>query len=48
MVRYIVVDADGKEHTDPLPEDEAEQALERANNTGTLDYSLKRIGRGFM
>jgi hypothetical protein len=48
MVRYIIVDADGNEHTDPVTSKErAEELLERAKREGTLDYSIKRIGRGF-
>lgn len=47
-MKYIVIDSDGNEHTEPLPKEEAKEMLERAKETGTLDYSLKQIGRGFM
>lgn len=48
MTEYIIVDADGNEHTEPTRDkDEAERLLERANDEGTLDYSIKTIGRGF-
>lgn len=49
MTRYIVVDSDGEEHTDPIADyDEAQRVLEKARREGSLDYSLKTIGRGFM
>lgn len=49
MTRYIVVDGEGEEHTEPIDDyDEAQRTLERARREGSLDYSLKTIGRGFM
>lgn len=48
MTRYIIVDSEGNEHTDLIDTRErAEELLERANEEGTLDYSIKTIGRGF-
>lgn len=49
MPRYVIVDSDGEEHTDPVnSKSRAKELLARANKEGTLDYSIKRIGRGFM
>lgn len=49
MTSYVIVDSDGNEHTEPVhSRDKAEQLLERAEETGTLDYSIRTIGRGFM
>jgi hypothetical protein len=48
MTRYVIIDGDGNEHTDPVSsKEEAEELLERALDEGTLDYEIKRIGRGF-
>jgi hypothetical protein len=49
MTQYVIVDGDGEEHTEPMTDrDEARRMLEKARREGTLDYSIKRIGRGFM
>lgn len=48
MTRFVIIDGDGNEHTEPVDsEQEAEVLLERANEEGTLDYSIKTIGHGF-
>ena len=48
MTQYIIVDADGNEHTEPThSKKKANKLLERAEETGTLDYSIKTIGRAF-
>lgn len=48
MTKYIIVDSEGNEHTDPVGSKErADELLQRAEDEGTLNYSIKRIGRGF-
>lgn len=48
MTQYVIVDSNGEEHTEPINDkDRADELLERAKEEGTLDYSLRRIGRGF-
>lgn len=48
MTQYVIVDDSGEEHTEPTRDkQEAERLLKRAKEEGTLDYSIKRIGRGF-
>lgn len=49
MTRYVIVDSEGNEHTEPVrSKSEARSLLNQAKREGTLDYSIKRIGRGFM
>jgi len=49
MTKWIVVDGEGEEHTEPIGDREkAKEVLAKARKEGTLDYRLKRTGRGFM
>lgn len=48
MTNFVIVDDEGQEYTEPVRErDKAEELLEKAEREGTLDYSIRRIGRGF-
>lgn len=49
MTKYVIIDGEGNEHTDPVSsETEARSLLNQAKTEGTLNYSIKRIDRGFM